>query len=190
MLYEGQSVEEIATIAKRDYAWAPPANDKFFAAESYPNSDNMDLLEKAVQGKLDPKDKVLTTPGYVAFFRKFGVQDIAIYDLSVDRLQKEPEPKKYWGDISNRQIFRELLDSVRPTMLYLSNIPDHVRETSTSSGMVENIDKSPYLKTVVVGQLFESGGYEKFVNQLIKQGWKKQEYFGVGQTEKMVIIQR
>lgn len=190
MIYEGQGVEEVAKIASDKYGWKPPEKDKFFASEAWTNSDSVDLLKKAVTGRINDKDIVLTIPGYTTLFTEFGAHDIQVYDISVARLKNDSTNERHWADVSSSLIFDGLLKDVKPTALYLSNIPDHIRDVSTSKGVAENINGCSSLKTVFISKLFDSGGFEELTTELGKFGWKMDEYKGKGQTEKVATLQR
>lgn len=190
MIYEGQDIACIANVANERYGWKPPVEDKFFATDSWTNSDNIVLLQTAISDQIGNKDTVLTIPGYTEFFEKLGAEDIQVYDMSVNRLREDSSKTRHWADVSNPLIFDDLLREAKPTALYLSNIPDHIVDKATSNGVARTINGCVPLKKVFVTQLLNSGGFDELTDELVRLGWKINEYKGKGQTEKVATLQR
>lgn len=196
MLYNTQElskggIQNLIGRARALFDWHHNTADEFFERENVTReSDPERELLQAIGHHVKSTDIVLTTPQHADLFKEAGAKSVSIYDISPIQLEETvTSSEKYWCDIFHRKLLENLLDLCRPTVMFLSNIPEYAPSQSELSELVDVLNGSTCLNKVVLSRLSDNERYGvKFVTMLAKRGWNVETYNEPDYLKRKILV--
>lgn len=148
--------------------------------EIYFSPDDPIDLRAAIHHDVSPSDIVLTTPQHAMFFREAQVSNISVYDMHPLQLANHDntEEERYWSDIFDQKLLKQLLSKSQPSLMYLSNIPewpyDGIEQVVRLASRLD--DYKPLQKVMLANSASNKILCDLFADELVKLGWERRTY--------------